>query len=294
MRLGSGLAETVEALFNCAMRLAASLAAILVPAFAAGQIPANLTVEGLPPAPEELKQNIGRYLEFRSASFQSWHPQRKEMIVATRFADTTQLHLVKMAGGARKQMTFGSEPISNGAFQPKSGDCFVYAQDVGGGEFYQLYRYDLADGRATLLTDGKSRNIGAKWSRSGKWLAYTSTRRNGKDNDIRIVNPLDPKSDREAYQVSGGGWSVLDWSHDEAKLLLGEYLSANASILHIVDLATGKAERITPKSDDKVMWSGGQFAANDRSIFTVTDQGAEFLRLSHLDLGVGNCACSPR
>ena len=59
MRLGLGLAETVEALFNRAMRLAASLAAILVPAFAAGQVPANLTVEGLPPAPEELKQNIG-------------------------------------------------------------------------------------------------------------------------------------------------------------------------------------------------------------------------------------------
>jgi dipeptidyl aminopeptidase/acylaminoacyl peptidase len=206
------------------------------------------------------------------------------MLIATRFAETTQLHLVKMAGGARKQLTFGSEPISRGAFQPKSGTCLVYAQDVGGGEFYQLYRYDLADGRATLLTDGKSRNIGAKWARSGKWLAYTSTRRNGKDNDIRILDPLQSASDREAFQVSGGGWSVLDWSRDEKKLLLGEYISANESILHILDLATGKAERITPKTDEKVMWAGGQFAMDDRSIFTVTDQGAEFLRLAQFDL----------
>jgi dipeptidyl aminopeptidase/acylaminoacyl peptidase len=267
------------------MRLTAFLAAVVAASTnSLGEIPSNLTAEGLPPAPEELKQNIARYLEFRSASFQSWHPQRQEMLIATRFADTIQLHLVKMAGGARKQLTFGSEPISRGSFQPKSGTCFVYAQDVGGGEFYQLYRYDLADGRATLLTDGKSRNVGAKWSRSGKWLAYTSTRRNGKDNDIRIINPLEPASDREAYQVSGGGWSVLDWSRDEQKLLLGEYISANESILHILDLTTGKAERITPKVDEKVMWAGGQFASDDRSIFTVTDQGAEFQRLAQFDL----------
>lgn len=267
------------------MRLAVSLvAAIAASAFAGGQIPPNLTVEGISPAPEELKQNIGRYLEFRSASFESWHPQRQEMIISTRFADTMQLHLVKMVGGARKQLTFGSEPITRGSFQPKSGACFAYAQDVGGGEFYQLYRYDPADGRTTLLTDGKSRNVGTKWARSGKWMAYTSTRRNGKDNDIRIINPLDPASDREAFQVSGGGWSVLDWAHDESKLLLGEYLSANESIVHVLDLKTGKTDRITPKADEKVMWSGGQFAADDRAIFTVTDQGAEFLRLTHLDL----------
>lgn len=266
------------------MRLAASLAAAVAASnFALGQIPPNLTAEGLPPAPEELKQNVARYLEFRSASFQSWHPQRLEMLISTRFADTTQLHLVKMAGGARKQLTFGSEPISSGSFQPKTGTCIVYAQDIGGGEFYQLYRYDLADGRATLLTDGKSRNVGAKWARSGKLLAYTSTRRNGKDNDIRITNPLEPKSDREVFQVSGGGWSVLDWSRDEKKLLLGEYLSANESNLHILDLATGKAERITPKTDEKVMWAGGKFATDDQTIFTVTDQGAEFQRLAKFD-----------
>jgi dipeptidyl aminopeptidase/acylaminoacyl peptidase len=266
------------------MRLAAYLtAAVTASTISHAEIPPNLTAEGIPPASEELKQNVARYLEFRSASFQSWHPQRQEMLIATRFADTMQLHLVKMAGGMRKQLTFGSEPISRGSFQPKAGNCFVYAQDVGGGEFYQLYRYDLADGRATLLTDGKSRNTGPKWARSGKWLAYTSTRRNGKDNDVRVINPQEPASDREMYQVSGGGWSVLDWSHDEQKLLLGETISANESNLHILDLRTGKAQRITPKSDEKVMWDGGQFAADDHSIFTVTDQGAEFRQLAQFD-----------
>ena len=49
----------------------------------------------------------------------------------------------------------------------------MFAQDSGGGEFYQLYQYDIADGRTMLLTDGKSRNSGPRWARSGNQFAYT-------------------------------------------------------------------------------------------------------------------------
>ena len=56
------------------------------------QLPDNLVVEGVPPAPPELKNNVGRYLEFRAAGFNDWHPTRREMIITTRFADATQLH----------------------------------------------------------------------------------------------------------------------------------------------------------------------------------------------------------
>src|SRR6185503_2348797 len=137
------------------------------------QVPDNLVVEGVPPVTPELRRDAGRYLEFRSAAFNSWHPVRREMIVSTRFADSTQLHLVKSPGGARRQLTFFADPVAGGSFQPKSGAFIVFSQDNGGGEFYQLYRYDLADGKVTLLTDGKSRNSGPRWSRSGKWFAYT-------------------------------------------------------------------------------------------------------------------------
>src|SRR5258705_3225216 len=172
------------------------------------QVPDNLVVEGIPAITAELRKDVGRYLEFRSASFNSWRPQRREMLVSTRFADTPQLHLVKMPGGARRQLTFFAEPVLGGSFRPKSGEMIVFAQDSGGGEFYQLYRYDLADAKVTLLTDGKSRNSGPRWSNDGRRFAYTSTRRNGKDNDIYVMDPSDPKSDRKLTEVTGGGWRI--------------------------------------------------------------------------------------
>ncbi len=247
-------------------------------------VPENLVVEGVPPIGPELRREVGRYLDFRSAGFQAWHPLRREMLIHTRFADTVQIHLVKMPGGARQQLTFSGEPSTGGSFRPKSGDCFLFSQDTGGGEFFQLYRYDLADGKVTLLSDGKSRNTGPKWSRDGGQCAYTSTRRNGRDNDIRVMNPRVPASDREVLQVSGGGWSVRSWSHDHRRLLLGEYLSVNESRLHLLDLATGKVELLTPPRAEKVAWGEATFAPDDTFLYALTDQGSEFARLVRFDL----------
>jgi dipeptidyl aminopeptidase/acylaminoacyl peptidase len=261
------------------------LFAIALAPTAFAQVPENLTVQDLPPIVETTRQSAGRYLEFRSASFQSWHPQRHEMLIVTRFAETPQIHLLKQPSGARRQLTFLPEPVAGASFRPEKGDCFVYAQDIGGGEFYQLYRYDLADGRSTLLTDGKSRNTSPRWSHSGRSLAYTSTRRSGKDNDIYVIDPNDPKTDRRVLEVQGGGWSVLDWSHDEKTLLLGEYLSANESRLHLLDLASGQAARLSPESDKKVMWAGGVFSPDGQTIYTVTDRDGEFQQLATIDRG---------
>src|ERR1051325_3417163 len=72
----------------------------------AADVPANLVVEGVPPITPELRADVGRYLEFRSASFNSWHPQRREMLVSTRFGNTSQLHVVRFPGGDRRQITF--------------------------------------------------------------------------------------------------------------------------------------------------------------------------------------------
>ena len=60
-----------------------------------------LVVEGVPPIPASLAEEVGRYTEFRSANFTSWHPKLHEMIIATRFGNVNQAHLVKSPGRAR-------------------------------------------------------------------------------------------------------------------------------------------------------------------------------------------------
>jgi dipeptidyl aminopeptidase/acylaminoacyl peptidase len=259
------------------------LAATLMTTTLLAQVPENLVVEGVPSFPAELRADAGRYMEFRAAGFNSWHPKRREMLITTRFADSMQLHLVKSPGAARRQLTFLPEPVGGGRFQPKTGACIVFSQDTGGGEFYQLYRYDVTDGRITLLTDGKSRNTGARWSQNGKQLAFTSTKRTGKDNDVWLIDPLKPESAKLLHEVSGGGWSIEDWSHDGETLLLGEYVSVNESHLYLLDIRSGATAAITPAGEKGVAYGNARFSGSGKTILATTDKNAEFQRLVEMD-----------
>ena len=259
---------------------------------AGGQAPAgviaptdNLVVDGIPAIPASLAADVRRYTESRSASLSAWHPVRREMLISTRFGNTVQLHYVKMPGGARSQLTFFDEPVGGGSFEPRTGRYILFGRDVGGNEFNQLYRHDLADGRVTLLTDGgRSQNGGVSWSTAGDRIAYSSTRRNGADRDVWVMDPADPSSDRLLLQVSGGGWGVSDWSPDDQSLVVGEFFSVNMSRLWLVDVATGAKTLLTPQGPDSVVWGGGDFAPDGRGVYVVTDQGSEFRRLAFIEL----------
>jgi dipeptidyl aminopeptidase/acylaminoacyl peptidase len=246
----------------------------------------NLVAEGIPSIPASLAEDVGRYTEFRSATLSSWHPIRREMLISTRFGDTPQAHLVKMPGGARTQMTFYPERVGGASFQPKTGDYFVFSKDIGGNEFFQLYRYDLVDGNATLLTDGKSRNTGSLWSNDGQFLVYTSTRRNGKDADQYVINPADPKTNRLLLQVDTGGWGASSWSPDDKKILINEFISANESYIWVVDAASGEKTLLTPKGggSEQVSYGGARFSRDGKGIYVTTDKDSEFQRLAFIDL----------
>lgn len=245
----------------------------------------NLVVEGIPPLSTSIVDEVRSYTEGRGASFSSWHPQRREMLVSTRFGNSSQLHRVVTPGGARTQLTFFEEPIGGATYEPQEGRYMLFTKDQGGNEFGQIHRFDLADGKVTMLTDGgRSQNGGMRWSKSGDRIAYSSTMRNGKDRDIRIMDPRDPSTDKVVQANTGGGWGVSDWASDDSKLLIGEYISANESRIHLLDLGKGTMERVLPKKDERSTYRAICFAPDGRGIYLNSNSGNEFNRLCRYDL----------
>ena len=241
----------------------------------------NLVAEGIPPIPVALADEVRRYTESRGASFVGWHPRGVELLVATRFGATNQIHAVRSAGGARRQLTFFAEPVNVAEWDPREAAFLLFTRDAGGNEFAQMYRLDVASGDVTLLSDGgRSQNGGWEWSHDRGRIAYTSTRRNGADRDVWVMDPRDPSSDRLVAECAGGGWSVLDWSPDDTRLLLGESLSVNRSRRWLLDLATGEKTRLDRDADGEVAWGGGTFTPDGASIWTTTDKDSEFARLA--------------
>jgi len=245
----------------------------------------QVVLEGVPEIPAALRERMNQYLNVRAASFADFSDDGTQILISTRFGNTDQLHLVSSPMGARKQITFSHEPIRGGAFLPGSRDRKIfYFRDTGGNEYSQLYLFDLDDGRETLLTDGKSRHESLVVARNGKLVAFTGTGRNKRDGDIYVAAAPDFKP-RLVMEVNGAFYP-RDFNADGTKLTVLEMISVKESYLYILDVASGKAERISPK-EEKFAYSGGVFSADGKSLFFMCDKAGQFENLYRRNLATG-------
>lgn len=247
--------------------------------------PESLIIDGVPSIPASLADQLTRYTESRAATLLNWHPTKREMLISTRFGETTQIHQVKFPGGDRTQLTFFSDRVNQALYRSKTGDYFVFAKDTGGNDADQFYRYDLASRQVTLLTDGRSIATNPVWNHAGNQLVYASMR-DGKKFDLFIIDPLDPGSDRLLAHPPEGGFSwPLDVSPDDGKVLILQFISAAESYLWAVDLRSGEMTALTPKhGDEKAFYSNAMWSRDGKGIYVITDRGSEFQRLAYLDL----------
>jgi dipeptidyl aminopeptidase/acylaminoacyl peptidase len=257
--------------------LAAALCSLSVGASAEAAKPAALTAQAIPAISDELIAATRPYLEYRTASFSGWNARDRTMTVATRFANTSQLHVVAQPMGTRRQISFEAEPV-NGHWSP-TGETLLVSKDQGGDEFFQLYT--LANGRLSLLTDGKSRNNFGTWDKEGRLVGYSSTRRNGTDLDLYVIDPRDPNSDRKVAEVKGGGWNFSDFAPGGQQAVVVNYLSVTNSDPYLLDVASG---RLTPIGDIKkdVAYGALKFA-RDGTLWATSDEGSDVQRLGRLD-----------
>jgi dipeptidyl aminopeptidase/acylaminoacyl peptidase len=247
----------------------------------------NLTVTGIPPIPRQLVDRTGQYLNARAASFADWEAQGRGIFILTRFANTAQVHLVSMPGGARQQRTFFEEPVSGVVTDPRPGRSgFTFTRDVGGAEFYQVYYFDAASGTATLWTGGKSRNSNVRWSHRMDRVVFTSNRRNGRDTDICLMTADHPESAR-ALTTWEGSWSATSWSPDDASLLVNKFISANRSRLWIMDIATAVLRSIEADTTKEVSYGDATWSRDGRTIYYVSNETGEFTHLMSYDLRSG-------
>jgi dipeptidyl aminopeptidase/acylaminoacyl peptidase len=272
----------------------ASAAATTPPTAVAGMaaVPgrANLLQLGIPPVPGSLWQRAEQLLEARSARLLDVSADGGSILVATRFCQTAQLHVVDHPRGARTQITFGREPVSQGLFLPGDPMTVFFLRDVGGSENWQVHRLDRRTGKVDLLTDGKSRHEALVLSPDGKLLAYGGTGRNGKDTDVYVATTARPGEARILLQGEGT-YAPVDFSRDGKQLLVRKFRSIADSDLLLVDVATGARRALTP-AEGKASVGAARFSADGKVVYLVTDRYGDFSELYALDLA--NPGAGPR
>ena len=307
------------------MKFAAGLlAAIVATATAVAVVtpPSGLVTDGIPAIPQSVADGVRPYSDFRPAVLAGWHPTRREALILARSGETAQVHELRAPADAPRQLTSVAERVGDASWPRHRDDYFVFVADHGGDEAWQMYRKDLATGTVTLLSDGgPSQNLPGPWSNAGDLLAFGSTRRNGVDRDVYVMDPRDPSTTRRVLEVIGAGWNPLGWSPDDRRLVVLQYVSAVESFLWSVDVTTGEMTAITPLPREaqkvrtttgftmdprttydsgstrrtrtgtdrtrRLSYAGAQWSPDGKRIYTATDRDFEFKRLAYIELRTG-------
>jgi dipeptidyl aminopeptidase/acylaminoacyl peptidase len=262
---------------------------------------ANLKIAGIPPIPAALAARVAPYTEFRPRAFSSWHPVRREMIVASRATNTAQLFDVKAPLAPLVPLTDSTEPVHFGLWWPARPDTLVFARDSGGNERGQIYRVDPGARESVLLTDAKRANFPAALNHARDRLLITATdvdenagTRERPTLDLILLDPLAPQKAQRIATLPGTGWGDFSFSFDDRRLALGEQKSVTESYVWVMDLATGERTRVFPPAGapgkGTVASSELNFSRDGKGLFLTTDRDGEFQRGAYLDLASGALA----
>jgi dipeptidyl aminopeptidase/acylaminoacyl peptidase len=243
----------------------------------------SLTYDNIPEPPPELADRLDAYLNARQAKPLGFSP-KGQLLIATRFGDVDQLHLVEGPQSERRQLTFWREPISQAAFSPDPArNAYAFLADTAGNENAQLYYQRLDQPTAKLLTDGKSRNGGLVWSNTGREVAFFSNARDGMSYDIDIVDPESGAKPRLVLAGDNAAWYPLDWSPDDRKLLVLKSVSTSESYLYAVDLSSGQKKEIE-LSPGKVAIKSARFSRDGQGVYLISDRDSDFTQLRYVNL----------
>lgn len=275
--------------------LLAVAALIAVPA-AAQQAPVQTRqvgtarLENVPEIPQDIRDAVQRYQNYREARFQDWLPDGS-MLITTRFGSTFQVHHVPAPGAARRQLTYYGEPVG-GAKTVPGKSRFVLTRDTGGDEWFQLFVRDL-DGVGQPLTEPVTRNQSPVFAKDGSLLVWSRAIKGSADYAIMAADPADPKSRRMVWQGTGAV-GPQDISADKTTVLLGKGISNRENHLMLLDMASGKVTPLDWSVKAKARFEDPRFIDGGKAIVAITNAGTDTRRLVRIDAATGKMTALSR
>jgi dipeptidyl aminopeptidase/acylaminoacyl peptidase len=244
----------------------------------------NIEAVGVPPIPASLVREIQPYNSPYGLPVAGWNPLKREIWLKG-LSSVTWISRVASPGAAPETSAIyiQSSGIYDIYFQPQ-GKYLAYTRDANGNESFQLYLYEISVRNSTLLSDGKSRNTEPVWSNAGDKIVYSSSPAGAEGVNLRLLNPLDPKTDRLLEKSSGSYLKAYDWSPDDKAVVYCDFSSNTASSLWLADVGSGKSVSLSEKSDKPELYDFPQFSKDGKGVYVVTDHDSDFRRLAYIDL----------
>jgi dipeptidyl aminopeptidase/acylaminoacyl peptidase len=229
---------------------------------------------------------LTRLLGARSSVIADVAGDGAELLVRCDDTGSMQVYRLPVDGGSLIQLTFLDEPVAAARYVPGTNDVVV-AVDRGGNENYQLWLVDLDGGepRPLVVEENVKHDLGDV-SRDGRLIAYSSTKRNGVDIDIHVLD----RTDGSIRSVAEGGWNRVESFSPDGRWLTVMRLDGSFALsddLLLVDLETRDVRTVVERAGPGTAIAPAWYPDSTCFLFS-TDAGRDIASIARYDIATSS------
>ncbi len=205
----------------------------------------------------------------------------KNILIGNNESGIINAYAQPVTGGKPIALTNSKETVRPMSYFPED-NRILYLSDNGGNEIYNIYLREEDGSIKALTPDSTARATFFGWAHDGKSFFYQSNKRDKRAMDLyeMDIKTYKPKMIFE----NQGSYSIGGLSNDKQYLALGKPINSNDSDLFIYNL---KNKKLTKISTDQARHSPADFSVDNKSLYYLTDGGAEFQYLMKYNIADG-------
>ena len=221
-----------------------------------------------------------RFLYVRGAYGPSFRADGRRLAFLSDLTGIPQAWSLPLDGGWPERLTFSEDRVGLVSYPPQ-GDDLLFGWDRGGDEKHRLVLLAPDGGLRPLTNAPQAMHPFGGWSADGRRVAYAANEHSPRD--LYLVVQDVASGEAHTVLVAEGLRHAGPFSPDGRSLLSIELHGSFDEDLLLVDLSSGASRALTPH-DGRARYAAPQWSPDGRTIYLLTDQGDDFLRLCALDL----------
>ncbi len=230
---------------------------------------------------DDLTATVTAMARIGRSSSPSFSPDGSQIAFLGDLSGIPQVWVVPTAGGYPEAVTSFDDPVIALAWSPKS-DWLAVSVAPGGGLNSQIYVVrSNGTGLRQLTEGGKENNWLGNWTRDGKYVTLSSSRRDPAAMDSYLAS-TDGKLILVAENPGVG--VIADVSSDNRHAVVGRTKSRGDNDLYLVEVSTRRETRITPHVPP-AQFDGGDLAPDGRTVYLTSNDGRDLSAFGRIRLG---------